>query len=302
VDIPLPWERVFWKHRRRVPPSFYALTDFRLVSARRNRLNEIALHDIGEVDRVRSWLDRLLGTSTIVVSSRNPRASTVVIRHVRQGPQLAALIELLAGDPQASLDGDAIQAALAWEPRTGGSSWREPVAALAVVMVAIFGVSVGLHSTSAVVVYPPDDAIVPNGVKRERTEIVRFMETTVMPWARAALGPIKGGADKITCTTCHGAEPETRDWRMPAVAALPEPHVRLLGWETYSTGMDAQTRNAIYGYVAESDNQARAAYMREVVMPGMARLLRRPPYDFTRSYQYNRTRLAFGCYHCHRVQ
>jgi hypothetical protein len=42
--------------------------------------------------------------------------------------------------------------------------------------------------------------------------------------------------------------------------------------------------------------------MREIVMPGMARLLRRPPYDFTRPYDYNRSHLAFGCYHCHRVK
>ena len=89
---------------------------------------------------------------------------------------------------------------------------------------------------------------------------------------------------------------------MPAVAALPEPHFKQLGWELYSTAMDAQMRNAIYGYLAESDNQARAAYMRQVVMPGMARLLHRPAYDFTKSYEYNRTRAAFGCYHCHRVQ
>ena len=89
---------------------------------------------------------------------------------------------------------------------------------------------------------------------------------------------------------------------MPAVVALPEPHFKQLGWEHYSGGMDAQMRNAIYGYLAESDNQARAAYMREVVMPGMARLLHRPPYDFTKSYEYNRSRVAFGCYHCHRVQ
>jgi hypothetical protein len=66
--------------------------------------------------------------------------------------------------------------------------------------------------------------------------------------------------------------------------------------------MDTQMRNAIYGYGAESDNQAKAAYMREVVMPGMARLLRRPAYDFTQSYEYNRTQHALGCYHCHRVQ
>jgi serine/threonine protein kinase len=74
------------------------------------------------------------------------------------------------------------------------------------------------------------------------------------------------------------------------------------GWETYSASMDAQTRNAIYGYIAEADNQTKAAYMREVVMPGMARLFHRPAYDFTKPYDYNRTRLAFGCYHCHRVK
>jgi hypothetical protein len=66
--------------------------------------------------------------------------------------------------------------------------------------------------------------------------------------------------------------------------------------------MDAQMRNAIYGYLAESDNQAKAAYMREIVVPGMARLLHRPAYDFTRSYEYNRSQHALGCYHCHQVQ
>jgi hypothetical protein len=302
VDVLQPWERVFWMRRRLAPDAFDALTDLRLVSVRGGRVTEIALHDIGEVDRVRSWPDRLLGTSTIVASPRDARRSTVIIRHVRQGSQLAALIELLAGDPQASLDADAIKAALTWEPRTAGMRWREPLAALAVIVIAIFGVTVGLRSTSAAIVYPPQDAIAPNGIKRDRVDIVRFMEATVMPWARTALAPIKGGPDKITCHTCHGPAPDEREWRMPAVAALPEPHVRFLGWETYSTGMDAQMRNAIYGYVAESENQARAAYMREVVMPGMARLLGRPPYDFTRSYEYNRTHLAFGCYHCHRVR
>ena len=88
---------------------------------------------------------------------------------------------------------------------------------------------------------------------------------------------------------------------MPAVVTLPQPDVTGRGWEVYSAGMDAQMRNAIYGYIADTDNQTKAAYMREVVMPGMARLLHRPAYDFTRSYEYNRTRFAFGCYHCHRV-
>jgi len=65
--------------------------------------------------------------------------------------------------------------------------------------------------------------------------------------------------------------------------------------------MDTQMRNAIYGYSADTDKQNKAAYMREVVMPGMARLLHRPAYDFTQPYEYNRTHFAFGCYHCHRV-
>ena len=91
-----------------------------------------------------------------------------------------------------------------------------------------------------------------------------------MPWARVALGPIKGGAENVTCETCHGDDARERAWQMPAVAALPEPHFEQLAGNSTGTTMDAQMRNAIYGYLAESDNQARAAYMREVVMPGMA--------------------------------
>ena len=83
---------------------------------------------------------------------------------------------------------------------------------------------------------------------------------------------------------------------------MPRPIVREAGWENYSGAMDAQMRNAIYGYSAEPGKASRAAYMREIVMPGMARLLRRPAYDFTRTYEYNRERFAFGCYHCHRVR
>ena len=131
---------------------------------------------------------------------------------------------------------------------------------------------------------------------------MRFMKDDVLPWARTALGPIKGGPDHVTCQTCHGTNAAARGWRMPAVAALPQPDLRDQGWEQYGGVMDAQMRNAIYGYLAESDKQAKAGYMREVVMPGMARLLHRPPYDFTQTYDYNRSRQAFGCYHCHQVK
>ena len=303
MQSPLPWERILWTARPLAAwGTAYALTDLRVYAARRGRVSEIALQDVGDVAHGRSRLDRLLGTSTVTVHARGPRRPPVSFRHIRRGAQLAALIELLAGDPQASLDAAAVQAALAWEPADGRAA-REVVAAAIVAVVAVFAVTVGLQSSSPTpVAFAADDAIAPEGNKRSEPEIIAFMESVVMPWARVALGRIKGGPEAVTCETCHGTDRRGRGWQMPAVAALPEPHFLQLGWELSSTTMDAQMRNAIYGYLAESDNQARAAYMRQVVMPGMARLLHRPPYDFTRSYEYNRTRAAFGCYHCHRVR
>ena len=302
MQSPLPWERTLWTARPLAAArTTYALTDLRVYAERRGRVWEIALQDVGEVELGHSRRDRLLGTSTITVHARGERMPAVALRHIRRGAQLAALIELLAGDTHASLDAAAVQAALAWEPADGRTA-REVVAAAIVAVVAVFAVTVGLQSSSPPVLFAADDAIAPDGNKRSEQEITAFMESVVMPWARVALGRIKGGPEHVTCETCHGVDRQERLWQMPAVSALPEPHFLQLGWELSSTAMDAQMRNAIYGYLAESDNQARAAYMRQVVMPGMARLLHRPAYDFTRSYEYNRTRAAFGCYHCHRVR
>ena len=309
MEVPLPWERLLWSgrptlHLMRADARGvrYALTDFRLVRLHGEGGDELALYDIGEVNRTESRLDRLIGTSTIEVQPRDPQRATIVLRSVRHGAQLAALIELLAGDPRARVDPESVRAAMAWEPRTASAGAREALAGLAAVLIAAFAAAIGFHGTSIIVTYGPDDPIDPGGQKRDRDAIVRFMNTDVLPWARATLGPLKGGPDRVTCQTCHGKDAESRGWRMPAVAALPEPDVRDGGWELYSGAMDAQMRNAIYGYLADSDKQAKAAYMREVVMPGMSRLLHRPAYDFTRPYAYNRSRLAFGCYHCHRVK
>ena len=308
MDI-LPWERLLWSGR----PAFrssrdrYLLTDFRLVRISGGNVDEIVLGDIAEIRRIESRLDQLMGTSTLIVYSRAPteaRRPQIVLRRVRRAQQLAALLEWLSGEPgerHPGLDADEVRAALAWSPRTRSSGYASAIA-VAAVLVAVFGVAIGLHGkTPAAPTYSPDDSIYPNGHKRTRAEIVSYMEREVMPWARAAIGPLKGGRNRITCESCHGRNPESREWRMPAVAALPEPEVRDAGWERYGGGMDAQMRNAIYGYAAESDKQTKATYMREIVMPGMARLLGRPAYDFTRPYGYNRARLAFGCYHCHRV-
>jgi hypothetical protein len=311
VDVPLPWERLLWRARpallarlmgARAASVRYLLTDFRLVCLTRTAVDEIALQDIGEVHTRESRIDRWIGTSTIDVHARHMRRPPLVLHSVRRGAPLAALLELLAGDPQARVDADAVAAAIAWEPQRPVSTVRDGLSALAVIAVAVIAVAIGLHGKTAGVTYSPGDAIYPNGQKKDREAIVHFMKEDVLPWARHALGPIVGGADRVRCETCHGREAPAREWRMPGVAALPQPDVRERGWERYSGGMDAQMRNAIYGYLAESDKQRKAAYMREIVMPGMARLLHRAPYDFTRPYDYNRQRAAFGCYHCHKVQ
>lgn len=306
-QVPLPWERLLWSSRPwRISPRLsgerYLLTDFRLLRVTRHHIEELALDEVGDIQRAESTLDRFVGTSTIVVHDRRPAAPPMVLSAVRRGAQLAALLELLAGDPRAPRDPEAVRSALAWDPHQPALALREALGGLVAVLIAIFAVAIGLHGTTAAITFTPDDAIAPSGEKRSEADIVRFMESDVMPWARATLGRLKGGPERITCETCHGAGGGTRGWQMPAVSALPLPDVRDRGWETYSASMDTQMRNAIYGYGAESDNQAKAAYMREVVMPGMARLLRRPAYDFTQSYEYNRTQHALGCYHCHRVQ
>jgi hypothetical protein len=302
LEVPLPWERLIWTGRSLLPPrTRYALTDFRLVSEGRGSFDELAIHDISDIQRRQSVLDRCLSASTLIVHGRRGRPA-FVLRHVRRGAQLAALIELLSAEPTAFPDSAAVDAALAWDPKPPAAGFGQALAGLAVMFTAIFALTIGFHRTAAAIVYPADDAIVPNGAKRTRQEIVEFMEDVVMPWARVVFAPLKGGSDGVTCETCHGREPSAHGWQMPAVAALPEPLVRERGWERHGGSMDAQLRNAIYGYTADSERQTKAAYMREFVMPGMARLLHRPPYDFTKTYEHNRSRFAFGCYHCHRVK
>ena len=305
-DALLPWERLLWSGRpwqlgALLRGERYLLTDFRLVRTSRCGASEIALDDAGDVQRTETGVERLFGASTIVVNTCPP-GDAIALRSIRRGAQLAALIELLAGDPQAPRDAAAVRAALEWNPRQPAFDLRSALGGFVAVLAAIFAVVIGLHGKTVTPPYADDDAIAPNGEKRDDAAIVHFMERDVMPWARQTLGRLKGGPEKVTCATCHGADAAARRWAMPAVAALPQPDVRQRGWEIYSTTMDAQMRNAIYGYLAESENQAKAAYMREIVVPGMARLLHRPAYDFTRSYEYNRSRRALGCYHCHQVQ
>jgi hypothetical protein len=175
--------------------------------------------------------------------------------------------------------------------------FRAALFAPILLFVTIAVIVIGLSGHAVPIDYPADDAVRPGGQKRSDAEIRAFMEREVMPWAREALEPVVG-AGNVTCETCHGPDAEARKYVMPAVRALPEPAVR--EW-AQAAGADSQMRNALHGYLAQGDNLVIAAHMRRVVTPGMAALLRRPAYDFAQTYEYNRTRAAFGCYHCHMV-
>lgn len=313
ATFPLPWEQVLWSASPAFPVSVwrlgteYAFTDFRLVVRCKNRtVKELALDDIESVNLAQSWWQRAAGTSTVRVFSKRD-GSTLELANIHHGPQLALVLQLhateLFGDDTRALDADFFRSALG----PNAPSILRPHQGLALAATLVFALTFGIigltrNSSLPPVVYAADDPIAPHGSRRSSKEISDFMEREVMPFARHVLGPLVGGTENVTCETCHGADARQRTWRMPGVRALPEPELRLAGLERARSWLDPQMRNAVYGYLAEEDKQSVAAYMRQVVMPGMARLMHRPAYDFAKSYGYNRSRAAVGCYHCHLVE
>ena len=293
-QFPLPFEQVRWRTGR------FALSDFRFVALNGSTVAlEIALHDVGRVEAEASMLERLTGIGTLVVRSARAGHADVRLPRVRAARREALKLSLLIAEARGLPPSDDV----------GGlplsSFWPVPLslrvyaiaAGPVIVLLTLLGIGIGLSGHTVPVDYPADDAVRPNGVRRPTAEIVAFMEQDVMPWARDALAPVVG-RNRVTCDTCHGANAAARGHAMPAVRALPEPDVRAIA---ESAGSDAQVRNALHGYLAEGDNQAVAGYMRGAIVPGMAKLLRRPAYDFAQTYEYNRSRAAFGCYHCHQV-
>src|SRR5918995_136275 len=313
ATFPLPWEQVLWTSSPGFPVSLwrpgteYAFTDFRLVEKCRYRtVHELALDDIESVKLSQTWGQRAAGTSTVHVFSKRD-GSAIELANISHGPQLALILQLRAtelfGDDTRALDADFFRRALG----PGTPSILRPQRALAVAATLVFAMLFGIiglarNSSLPPIIYATDDPIAPDGSRRSTKEISAFMERDVMPFAREVLGPLLGGAENVTCETCHGEDAKQRNWRMPGERALPEHELRLAGLERARLWLDPQMRNAVYGYLAEEDKQSIASYMRQVVMPGMARLMHRPAYDFAKSYGYNRARAAVGCYHCHLVE
>jgi cytochrome c553 len=307
--FPLPWERIYWSSAPGFPAALvrrsveYVLTDLRLVIRRRKRIvAECALDDIASVRLEQKWYQRGAATSTVrVVSKRANRG--LVLRDIVHGPQLTLILQLLSTDRTgARLDQEFVASALGPDAPSLLRPRHGMIAAATCVLVLVF-VLVGLarHDTLLPIRFAPDDPIAPGGQRRSTDEIVTFMKEQVMPFARRALAPVVGGAQNVKCETCHGEDAARRAWKMPGVRALPEPEVRLAGLEHAGFWLDPQVRNAVYGYLAREEKLPTAAYMRGVVMPGMAQVMHRPPYDFTKSYGYNRAHVAVGCYHCHLV-
>ena len=311
--FPLPWEEVLWVSSPGFPTSLvgsrtqFVLTDFRVAVRRSARtIRELPLDQIEDVTLTQSRWQRVVGTSTVRLFSRRDRGS-LELTDIRHGPEVALIVQLRArelfGDDSKGLDAHLLRDALA----PGAASILRPHRGLLLAATTAFAlmfaaVGVARHDSLPPVVYAADDAIAPNGERRPIDQIVSFMERDVMAFARRALAPVVGGRDQVTCQTCHGEDAEARQWKMPGVRALPEPQFRLAGLERAGLWLDPQMRNAVYGYLAEEDKQPVAAYMRRVVMPGMAKVMNRPAYDFAKSYGYNRSRAAVGCYHCHLVE
>jgi hypothetical protein len=291
--FPLPFEQVRWRTRS------FALSDFRFVVLHGDDVTgEIALHDIERIEVEPSLIERLTGFGTLSVRSARSPVHDIRVRRVHAARREALKLELFVAEARGIPPADDVAGlplSSLW-PMPASLRLQAAVAAPVLVLLTLVAIGIGLSGHAVPVDYPADDAVRPGGVRRSDAEVVAFMENEVMPWAREALAPVVG-RNRVTCETCHGPRPETRGWAMPAVRALPEPAVRAME----AVGSDAQVRNALHGYLAEGDNQAVAAYMRGVITPGMANLLRRPAYEFAQTYEYNRARAAFGCYHCHRV-
>lgn len=103
-------------------------------------------------------------------------------------------------------------------------------------------------------------------------EKAEFMKTKVMPAMTKVFQDYDAKAyANFSCKTCHG-----KDMKPKPVMALPELHVK-------------------DGKLAEADKKPEVAkFMGEKVVPAMAELFGKPPYD-------PKTNSGFGCGGCHKM-
>src|SRR5262245_58790512 len=118
--------------RRLISGRRYFLSDLRLVAGGA----ELALDDVGDVQRTQTGLQQVLGLSTLHVASKDPRRPSLVLTNVRRGTQLAALIELFASDPRTRVP-ETVSATMSWEPSVSTPGKRETLTAIALIIVSV---------------------------------------------------------------------------------------------------------------------------------------------------------------------
>ena len=157
-----------------------------------------------------AWWQRAPGTSTVHVFSRRD-GSVLELANIHHGPQLALILQLRATE----LFGDDTRAT---RRRFLPERARARRAARFCVRVRACargdaGVRAGVRHhrpraaqsrcrrwSTRTTIRLRRTAV---GARRRRSPA--FMEREVMPFARHVLGPLVGGADNVTCETCHGS-------------------------------------------------------------------------------------------------
>ena len=286
------------------------------VRRRDRRMRTIPLAAVESVTVHCRWWQKLLGVGNVSITlfgDGDGSPFRLVLPDIPEPVEVVALmqrrLQLLSVDADDDLPLDAVgglEASRVTVVSVSRSS-RVPIVVACVSGLCALGVlvtvGVGMREDDPPDVSLRDDPIYrEDGTKRSREDIIWFMRTRVLPFAQVALGPVVGGSDLVSCETCHGEAPESREYRMPAVAALPRTQIVGDAMARSARVDDVQMHNAVVGVGSDAGKAPTAEYMQRVVLPGMAALLNRPVYDRAKPYEYNKTRFAFGCYHCHRLK
>ena len=291
--------------RRCVAGERYLLTDFRLAArhARRRRRDRARRHRRRFTAPSRA-LDRLLGTSTIAVHPRGRR------RAARPRPRSAAA----RSSPRCSSCSPAIRArratprrsasALAWEPRPPALDLRGALAGFVGVLIAI----VRRRRSACTARRRPSPTrptmrIAPSGEKRSEAEII-----AVHGSRGDAVGARHASADQGRRRPRHVRDlPRRAAPRRAAGGCRRSPRCRSPTCATRLGNLparhgraDAQRDLRLPRRVRQS-GKGRPTCARSSCRAWRACSIG-PPYDFTQPYEYNRSRRALGCYHCHQVQ
>ena len=293
----------------------YSMTNAMLRRERssfRKHDRETAYLPLAAIERLeikRSAWQRALGVGDILLYAHSVSVPVMRLINISE-PEIAAqrIQHQMSGTPGEVVPSAAVRPSIPVEELLAQDGRRVQralsIAAAALILTA--ALAAALHTSSQRTheiqpAYAENDPIYyPDGTRKPFLAVKAYMQARVMPFAKEALGPVVGN-ENVRCETCHGENPEARQYRMPAVSALPNSRRPGKSAQRSASSTDLQIHNAIVGHAHDFENAPIAEQMRRVVLPGMAKLLNRPVYDRSKTYQFNKANAAFGCYHCHQL-